>query len=211
MVNRGTLMAEGAEAKVYLTRLIGIDAVVKRRLSKRYREEHLDAKLRSERTKSEARIMWIAREAGASVPIVLLVDTHDIYMSRITGAWMAELLRKDIVTDETLEHSGTELGLLHSADIAHGDYTPANIIVKPNDAAFIIDFGLAEITQSTEAKAIDVLLMKRSLNAAQYLAFARGYRNSYKDAKDVLSRLAKVEARGRYKTRTLMTGSEATA
>jgi Kae1-associated kinase Bud32 len=204
MVSLGSPIAEGAEAKVYNVKLMGIDAVIKRRESKPYRERQLDLQLRSDRTKSEARITGMASSLGVNAPSVLLVDTYDIYMSRVNGIGMGRLIGGSGVKARLLETVGIYLGLLHNAGIAHGDYTPANIMVGPSGAPSVIDFGLSEITHSTESKAIDLLLMKRSLSARQYASFAAGYRRSCREAAAVLARLKEIETRGRYKTRTLV-------
>ena len=94
------------------------------------------------------------------------------------------------------------LGRLHDSGIAHGDYTPANIIVG-KDGPHVIDFGLSELTYSVEEDALDVLLMKRSIAKTSYLGFIEGYRRSNPKAVEVLKRLVVVERRGRYQTRTL--------
>ena len=61
-----------------------------------------------------------------------------------------------------------------------------------------------EMTNSLEDKALDLLLMKRSSSAGQFLAFVDGYKRLGKDAPWVLRRLKEIEKRGRYQTRTLL-------
>lgn len=199
-------IGEGAEAKIYLTSIFGNILLVKVRFRKKYRERALDESLRRSRTKQEAHAMIIARRAGVSVPVVVAFDKFSIYMQRLEGRLLREVLSD---TNANLPYAvfvelGRELAKMHNANIAHGDFTPANIILNNNSHAFIIDFGLSEITSSIEAKALDLLLMKRSITSEQYSAFLQGYA-AYSKSKEVLARLNEIEKRGRYQTRTLIT------
>jgi TP53 regulating kinase-like protein len=105
-------------------------------------------------------------------------------------------------TGALFEKVGAMLGRLHDAGIAHGDYTPANIIVG-KDGPYVIDFGLSEVTGSVEEKALDLLLMKRSVGRGSYGSFLKGYRGETARAAEVLGRLEMIERRGRYQARTL--------
>ena len=67
----------------------------------------------------------------------------------------------------------------------------------------MIDFGLSEITDSVEERALDVLLMKRSIGRDSYRGFLKGYQAAAPGAGGVLKRLETIERRGRYQTRTL--------
>jgi tRNA A-37 threonylcarbamoyl transferase component Bud32 len=68
---------------------------------------------------------------------------------------------------------------------------------------FVIDFGLAEATNSIEDKAVDLLLMKRSVDEKYYRRFAQSYKKECREAKVVIKRLEEMEKRGRYQARTL--------
>ncbi len=191
-------IGEGAEAKTYKTKIFGADAIVKYREEKRYRIAPIDISLRQARTKKEFRIMLRAAAAGISVPKVFARGKFSIYMQYISG----KLLKDTKINAEGYGKIGSMLAALHALDIAHGDYTPANIVVSGNDL-LVIDFGLADTTKSVEDKAIDLLLMKRSLNAMQYKRFIEGYTRYAKNGAEMLRRLAEIEKRGRYKIRTL--------
>ena len=194
-------IAEGAESKIYEAEIFGVDALVKAREPKPYRAKELDEFLRGSRTRKEARLLLAARRAGASVPSLMSFGRFEIYMQKLDG-----ILLRDILQDSPcniFEKAGEELAKLHKAGIAHGDYTPANILVKA-DKVYVIDFGLSEFTNSIEERAIDVLLMKRSISKKQYSCFLKGYAK-YSQSTAVLDRLAKIEKRGRYQTRTLST------
>jgi Kae1-associated kinase Bud32 len=108
--------------------------------------------------------------------------------------------------EKTFSTLGEYAAILHNNNIAHGDYTPANVIVGRNADVHIIDFGLSEITTSVEEKALDLLLMKRSVNSFCFSKFAESYKRHCKDCRAILKRLEQIERRGRYNTRTLITG-----
>ena len=197
------IVAEGAEAIVYETSLDGVPALLKRRIEKGYRVREMDTKIRTERSKSEARIMAVVSKAGINSPKLLLFDGYDIYMTAVGGRKMADLVASGRAPGELFRKAGEMLGRIHDAGIAHGDYTPANIIVGEDGEAYVIDFGLSEATNSVEEKALDVLLMKRSIAKGDYLRFLGGYKARASDADEVLRRLEAIERRGRYQTRTL--------
>ncbi len=199
------LIAEGAEAKIYATELLGKEAVVKRRIPKEYRVKPLDDALRGQRTKTEARALALASNAGVKTPALLLVDGFDIYMSRVQGINLSKVLEQGKSNRELakiLADVGKYLGLMHAAGIAHGDYTPANIMVNGSEAR-VIDFGLANTSASVEEKALDILLIKRSLPSTAFSSFMEGYSSTYADSKRTVGRLNSIERRGRYQTRTL--------
>lgn len=202
-------IGEGAESVLYAAEVAGMPAVVKERIEKRYRARALDDEIRVQRTRSEARILSRASASGIKVPRVLMLDKYQIFMDRLDGKTLNIILQekkmKKAQLEEVFSQSGERLAELHALDIAHGDYTPANIMVS-NGEVFAIDFGLSEMTKSTEEKALDVLLMKRSVAKKLYDVFLSSYSSTFSGAKDVLERLAEIEKRGRYQTRTLLTG-----
>ena len=111
----------GAEAILSGTKILGRKAVVKRRLGKSYRVEMLDEKLRSERTRSEARLLHKAKLAGVQCPTVLEVDEFELTIGFLDG-------RRPKMDRKNSFEAGSILVKLHSNDIIHGDYTPANLI-----------------------------------------------------------------------------------
>ncbi len=193
------LQNEGAEAKVYALKIFGINAVAKDRIKKPYRVPELDLLIRTQRTKREASILLAAHAAGIPVPRVLFVSKTVLYMEFINGSRLSDLNDYSIY----MEKAGTYLAMLHNANIVHGDYTPANIVANA-DALFIIDFGLSSISNSTEDKAIDLLLMKRSVCKHGYSLFADAYAKNAVDSKAILKKLSSIELRGRYMERTLL-------
>lgn len=201
------LISEGAEARIYATELLGKEVVVKRRLPKSYRVVQLDNELRKLRTRTESRALALASAAGVKTSVLLLVDEFDIYMNRLHGTNLNKMLEQGIGANELgkiLYDIGTYAGLMHSAGIAHGDYTPANIMMC-DSTAYVIDFGLASTSSSIEEKALDLLLMKRSIQSHAFSSFMEGYRKAYSESKKTEGRLNAIERRGRYQTRTLNT------
>ncbi len=199
----GILVAEGAESKLYYADFLGIPAIVKDRVQKDYRVEELDREIRTVRTKKEARILATASENGLNVPRVLLVEDHRLVMSRLPGITLLELMRMNDVAKDTFSKAGRLLQGLHALNIAHGDYTPINIIVDVHGEVWAIDFGLADFTNSVEDKAIDLILMKRSLDHDQFAEFMKGYSGKSKASSVVAERAKEIEKRGRYQVRTL--------
>lgn len=188
---------EGAEARVFETTLFGERAVVKFRHAKAYRIKQLDEELRRSRTRREARTMQRASEAGVRVPGLLGLGEFSIYMEKVEGK-----LLKDSRSEVSYAEIGGMLAKMHAADVVHGDFTPANIIINGPELC-VIDFGLAEISNSVENKAIDLLLMKRSVGKGEYSSLLNSYSKEYADSKQVIARLAEIEKRGRYQIRTL--------
>ncbi|MBI5159089.1 Kae1-associated serine/threonine protein kinase [Candidatus Micrarchaeota archaeon] len=193
----------GAEAELYGTDFLGERAVVKKRVEKKYRVKELDEKLRRTRTRTEARILGEAKKTGARVPTVLGVEEFDITMEFIKGKLLRDELENKNIS-RTLKTVGEYLALLHDANIVHGDFTPANVIVDGNKAT-IIDFGLGGFSRETEEKAVDLLLMKKALaDKKKYAKFIQAYEKKAKNAEATLKQLEEIEQRGRYVVRAMM-------
>ena len=198
----GKEIARGAEGVLTRERFLGSDAVVKDRVRKGYREPHLDKKLRTGRTRVEARLLHEAKKAGVNCPVVYSVSGSELIVSFIDGELLRGLLaRKAAGAAKMLKLTGEELGKLHSVDVVHGDFTTANVMVAKR-VPWVIDFGLGGISKDLEEKAVDVLLMKRSLSSSEYKEFLKGY-SSYAGARKVLVRLDEIEQRGRYVVRRM--------
>ncbi len=180
----------GAEAVLSRTTFIGRAAVLKSRVVKGYRVKELDAKLRSERTKSEARLLNRAKLAGVDCPTVLCVDEFEMIMTFVDG-------ERPEMTGKECSEAGAMLAKLHANDIIHGDYTPANLIID-GKILFVIDFGLGYVSNDVEDKAVDVFTMLRALDSKDKKdSFVEGYR-AYVKADSVLKRVKDVEKRVRY-------------
>jgi Kae1-associated kinase Bud32 len=177
----------GAEAVLSKTEIIGNNAIVKKRIAKSYRLKEIDEKLRRERTRSEARLLHKAKLVGVKCPTVLQVKEFEIVMSFLDG-------KRPEMESGNAKIAGEILAKLHSSNIIHGDYTPANLI-ENSEGIYVIDFGLGFISADIEDKAVDVFTMLRSISEKD--AFLDGYR-TYSNAESVLKRVKKVEKRVRY-------------
>jgi bifunctional N6-L-threonylcarbamoyladenine synthase / protein kinase Bud32 len=200
-------ISEGAESHIYSIDLFGINGILKRRERKEYRLKEMDEAIRQQRTKNEARIIGFVSSLGVLTPKILLVDKYDIYMSNVKGKnlhIMIDLDGKTDIPNHVFQILGEYAALLHNNNVTHGDFTPANVMVDDKDI-YLIDFGLSEMSSSMENKALDLLLMKRSISRSQFDIFLKSYKNSCKDGTIVINRLEEIEKRGRYNTRTLLT------
>lgn len=183
----------GAEAIVSTSKIIGIPVVVKDRIVKSYRVPQLDKKLRSERTRREARLLNKAKLAGVPCPTVLEVTEFSISMTKLIGKRPDFDSRNGAKLAKT---AGEYLANLHAADLIHGDYTPANLVLT-SDGLQVIDFGLGFVSFDIEDKAVDVLTMLQAISANAQKAFLAGY-SKYERYETIMKRVEDVKKRARY-------------
>jgi len=197
------ILAQGAEAIITKEK----KKVVKHRISKSYRHKEIDEKIRKSRTRKEANILKKAKELNISVPELLKQEDFLLEMEFIKGDRLSEKLNSYEEKRQflILKKIGKEVAKLHQNDIIHGDLTTSNTILR-DEEIFIIDFGLGFISKRVEDKAVDLHLIKQALEAKHFQNyeklfenFLESYTKEYKEAKEVLERLKKVEARGRYR------------
>jgi TP53 regulating kinase-like protein len=183
----------GAEAVLTETEVIGKGALKKERIPKKYRVKELDQALRKERTRAEARLLHKAKLAMVGCPTVLAVDDFSITMSVIVG-------RRPDMDTKISEGCGLILARLHRADIIHGDFTPANLMIDKKGELFVIDFGLGSVSGDIEDKAVDVFTMLQMIDDEDSKkAFIKGY-SGYEKSKTILKRERQVASRVRYAT-----------
>ena len=198
------IIAQGAEATIYK---IG-NKVAKERLPKKYRLEKLDTKIRTRRTKSEAKLMTKASEIiNCPKPLSLPKNSRILHMPYIPGKKLSEHL--DALPTKTAnavcKQIGKSIAKLHDNDIIHGDLTTSNMILDSKEQLWFIDFGLGFFSYKIEDKAEDLHLIHHALEAKHFENFETHWKNvisGYKTSKNsklVFERLKKVEARGRYK------------
>jgi bifunctional N6-L-threonylcarbamoyladenine synthase / protein kinase Bud32 len=200
------MIAKGAEAEIFEEKYEGKNAMLKKRVKKRYRLEQLDVKLRTFRTKREAKILFAAKLAGILCPKLLGVDLKktELVLEKIIGKNLRDIMNgKDAKkAGKYIIDAGKALSKLHTANIVHGDYSTANIMILPSGEVCIIDFGLSDFTSSDEAKATDLLVFKKSVDEKQFLLFVKGYYANFPDSNRILNRLNDIESRGRYVSRS---------
>lgn len=197
------ILAQGAEAIITKEK----NKVIKNRIPKQYRLKEIDEKIRKSRTRKEANILNKAKEKKILVPELFRQEEFSLEMEFIDGDRLSEKLNsyEEKKQFKVLKKLGNQVAKLHQNDIIHGDLTTSNTILKGEDV-YIIDFGLGFISKRVEDKAVDLHLIKQALEAKHFQNyeklfenFLEGYTKDYKESKETLERLKKVEARGRYR------------
>ncbi|MFW5956425.1 MAG: bifunctional N(6)-L-threonylcarbamoyladenine synthase/serine/threonine protein kinase [Halorhabdus sp.] len=194
--SRDATTVTGAEATV----TIEGDRVRKRRHPRTYRHPALDDRLRTERTREEARLTGHARRVGVPTPIVYDVDPREceLVFERVGE----QDLRADL-TRERVREVGSHLAHIHEAGFVHGDPTTRNVRID-GPLTYLIDFGLGYYTDDAEDYAMDLHVLAQSLTGTAdepdrlQAAAEDGYRETADDPGGVLDRLREIEARGRY-------------
>jgi Kae1-associated kinase Bud32 len=123
-------------------------------------------------------------------------------MSHINGQKVRDILSENPV--ELCKENPTKKAKMHANGIIHADLTTSNMILA--DEVNFIDFGLSFFSDKIEDKAVDLHLMDRALESKHYdmypacwEAVLKGYSSENPEAKEVLTRLEKVQSRGRNK------------
>jgi len=189
---------QGAEAVV----TIEADRVIKERRPRSYRHPALDERLRSERTRQEARLTSEARRHGVPTPVVRDVDLAE---HRIVFQRVGETELREALTEQRVRAVGRHLATIHDAGFVHGDPTTRNVRVGSGEpSTFLIDFGLGYYTRDEEDHAMDLHVLAQSLAGttddaeALQTALVDAYRSASERDDAVLDRLTAVEGRGRY-------------
>ena len=213
---KSRLIAQGAEAKIILKGQI----ITKDRIPKSYRIKELDKKIRKSRTKAENKLLRKASQI-INVPLLSKTDsvevagrTEDfkIIMPYVDGKKLSDYLDRFPLKQQKqiCKQIGEDVAKLHDAEIIHGDLTTSNMIVAKENKIFFLDFGLAEYSEELEKRGMDLLLMRRSLQATHYLCAEEcldGVINGYATVmgkevtRDVIKRVEEIARRGRYSTR----------
>ena len=183
-------------------------SLIKRRIKKGYRHQLLDSWIRARRTRRESKILAKVSKIINSPKVIKSDDKKaEIEMEFIDGKIIGDHL-DSMSSKEALKicfNIGSEVGLLHSMDIIHGDLTTSNMILN-KDKISLIDFGLGFHSVRPEDKAVDLRLLNQALRSKHfkraeeyYKKVLAGYKVTSKDEAKVFAQLKKVEARGRYK------------
>ncbi|MCD6340455.1 MAG: Kae1-associated kinase Bud32 [Desulfurococcales archaeon] len=206
------VLAVGAEAVLMKGYFLGIEAVYKVRIPKPYRDHRLDLRLRRERTLTEAKLMVTAKRAGVNVPYILLIepDAGVIIMEYLKGSLLKNILNTlpDPVMHKILKLVGAMVGRLHGGGIVHGDLTTSNIIIhRDTGEPYLIDFGLAKVSDDIEDRGVDIHLFLRSLESTHYVIkdkaysyFLEGYGEvvGQEELNKVIDKVREIRLRGRY-------------
>lgn len=203
------LIAQGAEAKLYEDN----GNIVKDRFQKKYRHPELDIKLRKSRTKREAKILEKLAAINFSSPKLIKNNEKDmLIIQRIEGMLVKDMINSDNYI-KLMGEIGEKIAILHNNTIIHGDLTTSNIIYQ--NTAYFIDFGLSFFSHKIEDKAVDLYLLKQSLESKHYQIFENAFKEVLKSYEKkaiegnlVIKRLEVVEKRGRYKHKGKMGGKD---
>ncbi|MFW9852763.1 MAG: KEOPS complex kinase/ATPase Bud32 [Candidatus Thorarchaeota archaeon] len=199
----------GAEAILVKDKWFDFDVMRKIRTPKKYRISQIDDELRNSRTIIESRLLIAAKKIGVQTPFIFEIDIDKatIVMEFINGKLVKDILKADETKKnkvDVVKELGRLVGKLHTNDIIHGDLTTSNIVKSGNKLVFI-DFGLGKFSKAIEDKAVDILLIKKCFISTHtqiwrelFFSFQEGYYENMKNAKSILKRVIKVEARGRH-------------
>jgi tRNA A-37 threonylcarbamoyl transferase component Bud32 len=121
------IIQRGAEAILYRDG----SEVVKDRVVKGYRLPELDGRIRRLRTRGEARLLDYAARSGLDVPRVASVEGNVLRMEFISGSRVKDVLNgmPENEQKEVCSLIGEALAKMHSAGMAHGDFTTSNMIL----------------------------------------------------------------------------------
>lgn len=207
MINMSKELSRGAEALLTVEN----NNVVKERIKKSYRVPELDKRLRTERTRAEARLINEAARAGVLVPKILETNEKEnkITMELIEGEQVKNAIPK--MGKKELEslafNIGTSIGKLHSAGLIHGDLTTSNMILH-DKRFFLIDFGLGTQSAHPEDQGTDLAVLHEALCAAHlkqldilWKGIIEAYKKEFSGSDKVLKALHSIEMRGRYMKR----------
>ncbi len=188
---------QGAEAIISLQN----NQILKNRIKKSYRLKELDIKLRTRRTKSEAKIIEKLKSI-INVPKIIKTENNQIIMQHLKGKKLSEHLEK-LNYQNICKQLGEILTKLHNQNIIHGDLTTSNMILK-NNQVYLIDFGLGFHSHKIEDKAVDLHLLKQALEAKHFTIANECITTILKNYKPdnyklILERIPVIESRGRYK------------
>ena len=130
-----TMIAQGAEARVFRSTFLGRDCVVKERFPKKYRLPVLDEELTRTRMKQEIRSLSRARREGIDAPCVYFCDEKAlrIYMEHVPGCTVKQFLydsTDDAERTSVARRMGRTIARLHAAGIVHGDLTTSNMFIR---------------------------------------------------------------------------------
>nr|CAD70790.1 related to MNORI-2 protein [Neurospora crassa] len=203
-----TLITQGAEGRLYKTTFFSPDipCALKYRPPKPYRHPVLDARLTKARLAFEAKVLERCRREGVPVPAV--------YAQNAAAGWIAvEWIEGAPVRVKINEWLGQrpkneEEERPHTNKTTSSEQT--NGVSKEEEKAkllegdvVIIDFGLANQSQSDEDRATDLYVLERAFASTHPRAenlfehLLESYKQSFKKGASVLHKLEDVRMRGR--------------
>lgn len=186
------VIAKGAEATIYKTKLFNKEVCIKERNPKKYRNIKLDSKILKTRNKEESNLLNKIKEIGLNAPTIYSISNNKIVM---------EYIPNNNKHKENLTKIGQEIAKLHNNNIIHGDLNLINILTY-QDKVYFIDFGLGYVSLKIEDKATDLLVFKKTLLALKKTEklwddIKKGYLTKTNN-KGIVKHIENIENRGRY-------------
>jgi len=190
-------ISSGAEAIIYKD-----ENIIKDRVKKDYRIPEIDVPLRQFRTRRESKVLTRLEEIGFSAPKLVKTDRKSIIeMEEIPGEKV-----RNVLIPKMCKEIGKKIAILHNNNIVHGDLTTSNMIL--NKEVYLIDFGLSKFSEKIEDKAVDIHLFRQALESKHdqiweecYKIFLDEYNKNADRSKEIMTRLDKIELRGRNKSK----------
>jgi len=184
------VIAKGAEATVYKTKIINKEVIIKERINKKYRHPILDKKIIKVRNKEEGFLLKKIKEINLNSPYVFYISENKIIMDYIKPEKHRNILK-----------IGEEIAKMHNNDIIHGDLNIINLISN-KDRIYFIDFGLGFISKKIEDKATDLLVFKKTLKSLKktedlWENIEKGYLKKTNNLK-IINQIKEIEKRARY-------------
>ena len=160
-----TLIAQGAEAKLYLDG----NRIIKDRIRKSYRISEIDEKLRSSRTRREEKILSKLAAINFPAPKSIECDGKEILvMEAVKGPKLRDILEKDDYS-KLCRELGEKIAVMHNNAMIHGDLTTSNMLLEEKTRKiFFIDFGLSFFSHKVEDMAVDLHLLKQALESKHF-------------------------------------------
>lgn len=196
------LIGKGAESEIYK---INDTTLKKIRLPKTYRITEIDERLRKFRNRREFKVLTKLYENKILVPKPYkIIEDKRIPELSFEFEYIHGEILKTCLNQELLEKAFNEIIKMHKLGVIHGDLTTLNMINKENNV-YLIDFGLAEYTDKSEDKAVDLHLFFNCLKNEhpKYYKEKENFLNIYKKEinESVLKSLYNIEHRGRNKNK----------
>jgi len=215
------MISQGAEARIWKIPIPSGEGpshmIAKERFSRSYRHPDLDNRLTKQRCRFETRLLEKCFKAGIRVPRVIKVEATTMFLECLTGPTVRVAIESalDANTEESkllLEQLSSSMGemvaQLHHRGVVHGDLTTSNFVLHENEIeqhVYLIDFGLAVSTVSAEARAVDLVVWDRAVEATHPRltgtsfadTFHKKYADCAPDANATVTRLQQVRLRGR--------------
>lgn len=196
-MQKDKFIAEGAEAKIFLSNFDNKKIIIKQRMPKEYRTKELDDLILSKRIRAEVNQLDRANRCGVKTPQIFRTEDKKICMEYLN---FPESKRIILQNKEFIKNIAKSIVLLHQHNIIHGDLTLGNILydTKRNEPYFI-DFGLSFLSHKIEDKAMDLEVLRETIVADFGEGLWKEFEKEYaKQLPETVKHMEKINARKKY-------------